>query len=182
MYRRLWGFLIVGALVGFILYLPFLYLRQFDLESIGYIFCLILLTIALSVGIVIRRIFAKRWISPRLVLVALGFLGVSVLMFHSDAHLRPWARWIVASQRYMCLVLKQQPDPQTGLRYAEWDGWGWAGTDTSVELVYDPTDTLGREIKLNPKGRFAAVAEKTAFVQRLGPGWYSLTLYADETM
>lgn len=56
------------------------------------------------------------------------------------------------------------------------------GMDTSVELVYDPTDTLEREIKLNRNGRFAEVAEKTAYVQRLGHGWYSLTLYTGESM
>lgn len=182
MNRRLWGFLIVGALAGFILYLPFLYLREFDLESIGYILCLFLLTVVLCVGIVLRRFFVKRWMSLRTVLVVLGFWGISAPMFLSTEHLRPWARWLVSSQQYTSLVMKQQPDPQTGLRYAEWDGWGWAGMDTSVELVYDPTDTLGREVKDNPEGRFAELAEKTAFVQRLGPGWYSLTLYSGDTM
>lgn len=182
MNRCLWAFPIVGALAGFVLYLPFLYLKEFDLESIGYILCMILLTLVLCVGIALRRFFVKRWVSLRPVLVVLGFLGISVLMFLSTEHLCPWARWLVASRQYTSLVLKQQPDPQTGLRHAEWDGWGWAGMDTSVELVYDPTDTLGREIKDNPKGRFAELAEKTASVQRLGPGWYSLTLYSGDTM
>jgi hypothetical protein len=52
--------------------------------------------------------------------------------------------------------------------------------DTSVQLVYDPTDSLGRELKQNPNGRFAEVALKTAKVQRLGKNWYSLTLYTNE--
>jgi hypothetical protein len=180
MHRRLWAFPIVGALAGFVLYLPFLYVEHFDLESIGYILFLILLTVVLCVGIVLRRFFVKRWVSLRPVLVVLGFWGISALMFVSTDRLRPWARWLVASRHYTSLVLKQQADPKTGLRYAEWDGWGWAGMDTSVELVYDPTDTLGCEIRHNPKGRFAELAEKTAFVQRLGPGWYSLTLYTGE--
>lgn len=127
MERRVWAFLIAGALAGFILYLPFLYLKQFDLESIGYILFLILLTIVFSVGIVTRRFFVKRWSSPRPVFVLVGFLGVSVLLFLSTERLRPWARWVVAPQKYTSLVLQQQPDPQTGLRYAEWDSWGWDG-------------------------------------------------------
>jgi len=179
---RPWAFPVIGALAAFLLYVPFLYLRQFDLESIGYILCLILLTVVLCVGIVLRRFFIKRWVSQRTVFLVLGFWAISALMFKSTDHLRPWARWLVGSQHYKRLVLKQQPDPQTGLRYAEWDGWGWAGMDTSVELVYDPTDTLAREIKHNPKGRFAEVAEKTYFVQRLGPGWYSLTLYTGDSL
>ncbi len=53
--------------------------------------------------------------------------------------------------------------------------------DTSVQLVYDPTDSLARELRLNPKGRFAEVALRTANAQRLGKNWYSLTLFTNET-
>ena len=182
MKRRSWRFPIIGALAAFVLYMPFLYLKSFDFESFGYLLLLLLLTISFGIGVLARRVFVKRWISYTSLLVVLFFLGISVLMFFSTTHLRPWARWLIASGRYTNLVLKQEPDPQTGLRYIEWDGWGWAGTDTSVERVYDPTDTLAHEITYNPKGHFAEIAEKTQFVQRLGRGWYSLTLYTNEVL
>jgi hypothetical protein len=182
MKRRSWRFSITGAFAAFVLYIPFLYLKTFDFESLGYMLLLLLLTIAFGIGIFVRRVFFKRWISHTTLLAVLFFLSISAWMFFSTTHLRPWARWLVASGKYTNLVLKQEPDTQTGLRWIEWDGWGWAGMDTSVELVYDPTDTLAHEIRHNPKGRFAEVAEKTQFVQRLGRGWYSLTLYTSETL
>jgi hypothetical protein len=157
-------------------------MKSFDFESFGYMLLLLLLTIAFGIGILVRRVVVKRWISFASLFAVLFFLGISVCMFLSTEHLRPWARWLVASGKYTNLVLRQEPDPQTGLRYVEWDGWGWAGMDTSVDLVYDPTDTLAHEIKYNPQGRFAEVADKTHFVQRLGKGWYSLTLYTDEDL
>ncbi len=182
MNRRSWYFPIIGALAAFVFYIPFLYAKSFDLESIGYMLFLLLLTIVFIIGILVRRVFLKRWINHASLLTVLFFLGISIWMFFSTEYLRPWARWLIASGRYTNLVLQQKPDPQTGIRYVEWDAWGWAGMDTSVELVYDPTDTLAHEIKYNPKGHFAEIAEKTNSVQQLGRGWYSLTLYTDEVL
>ena len=182
MSTRLWRFPIVGALAAFVFYIPFLYMKAFEFESFGYMLFLALLTIAIGIGVLVRRVVRKRWISLAYLLAALFFLSVSLSMFLHTQHLRPWARWLASSSRYTNLVLQQEPDPQTGLRHIEWDGWGWAGMDTSVELVYDPTDTLAHEIKYNPKGRFAEIAEKTHFIQRLGRGWYSATLYTDEVL
>ena len=180
MNRHLWSFLSVGALAGFVLYLPFLYLKSFDLESIGHILVLILPAIVLSIGIVLRRFFVKRWMSSRPVLAALGFLGVSVLMFLSTEHLRPWARWLVGSGHYKQEVQLLPANPRTGIRYMEWDGWGFAGTDTIVFLVYDPTDTLGEALRKHSPGRFAAFAQHVWFYERLEKCWYSVAFYTNE--
>lgn len=182
MSTRPWRFPIIGGIAAIVLYVPFLYLKSFDFESIGYMLLLFLLTVVVGIGIPVRRVLRKRWNSGAALLALFSFLAVSIGMFRSTTHLRPWARWVVASGRYTKLVLSQEPDPQTGLRYIEWDAWGWAGMDTSVELVYDPSDSLAQEIRHNPKGRFAEIAEKTYFVQRLGRGWYSLTLYTSEVL
>jgi hypothetical protein len=173
-----WGF--IGALTAFVMYLPFLYFKNFDFESLFYLLCLLLGTVVLAVAIIARRLAIKRWTNWRLFVTVAAFLAVSVSMFLSTEYLRPWARWVIASGKYQNLVLQQKPDRGSGLRHLEWDGWGWAGMDTSVQLVYDPTDSLGRELKQNPNGRFAEVALKTAKVQRLGKNWYSLTLYTNE--
>ena len=182
MNRLSWLFPAVSAFAAFGFYIPFLYMKNFDFESFGYMLLLLLLTIAFGIGILVRRVVVKRWIRPASLFAVLFFLIVSVSMFFSTEHIRPWARWLVASGNYKKLVLQQTPDSQTGLRHIEWDGWGWVGSDTSVELVYDPTDTLAYEIKHNPKGRFWEIAEKTQSIQQLGRGWYSLTLYADEVL
>lgn len=182
MNRALWSFPIAGALIATALYTPLLYAKQFDLESLGYILLLFVLAVICLIVVIVHRLRSRHWIGLKWIFAAVAFLGISTLMFHFTEHLRPWARWLLAADRYTNLVLEQEPDRQTGLRYIQWDGWGWAGTDTSVELVYDPSDSLAHEIRYNPKGRFAEVADKTAFVQRLGHGWYSLTLYTGETL
>jgi hypothetical protein len=181
MKSRWWLIALISALAAFVMYLPLLYLRSFDFESIFYLLGLFLATLAIGIGIIARRISMKRWPNWRLFPAAAVFWAVSVSMFWSTESLRPWARWIVASDRYKNLVLQQRPDRGSGLRHIEWDGWGWAGMDTSVQLVYDPTDSLARELRLNPKGRFAEVAVRTAKAQRLGKNWYSLTLFTSET-
>jgi hypothetical protein len=179
---RPWGVIAaLSALTAFIMYLPFLYLKSFDLESVLYLLGLLLATFALGIGVVVRRLWKKRSTSWQLLFAVAVFWAVSVSMFLSMYSLRPWARWVIASEKYKTLVLQQKPDRGSGLRHMEWDGWGWAGMDTSVELVYDPTDSLTREIRQNPKGRFADLALKTAKVQRLGQNWYSLTLFTSET-
>jgi hypothetical protein len=180
MNKRLWGCLPLGALAGFILYIPFLYLKSFDLESIGYILVLILLAIMLSVGVVLRRFFTKHWTSPRLVLVALGFLGASVLMFLSTQHLRPWARWLVGSGHFKQEVQLQPANPRTGIRFMEWDGWGFAGSDTIVFLVFDPTDMLGEGLRKHTPSRFAEFAQHVWFYERLERCWYSVTFYTND--
>ncbi len=182
MKNKLWRFPLSSALAAFVLYVPFLYTKSFDLESIGYLLLLFVLTLAFCFWILVRGVAFRRWGNRTSVYAVLAFLAVSIGMFLSNQRLRPWARWLVASGRYTTLVLQQPPDPQTGLRSIEWDGWGWAGMNTSVDLVYDHKDSLAHEIRNNPKGRFAEIAEKTAFAQRLGPGWYSLTLYTGEVL
>lgn len=171
----------LSALAAFVMYLPLLYLKSFDLESVLYLLGLLLATFALGIGIVVRRLWKKRWTNWHLLFAVAVFWAVSVSMFLSMYSLRPWARWVIASGKYKTLVLQQKPDRGSGLRHMEWDGWGWAGMDTSVELVYDPSDSLAREFNQNPNGRFSEVALKTAKVQRLCKNWYSLTLFTSET-
>jgi len=51
------------------------------------------------------------------------------------------ARWSRGSHDYKSEVLKA-PTAVGELKHIEWDGWGWAGQDTTVYLVFDPTDSL----------------------------------------
>lgn len=177
---RWWTQPLIGALAAFVFYLPFLYLKRFDLESLVYLLAVTVVTFAIGIGVIARRIIVKRWASRRFLVAVAAFCAVTILMFWRTEGLRPWARWLVASERYKQAVLRQAPGRQSGLRHIEWDGWGWAGMDTSVELVYDPTDSLEQELKQNPKGRFADVAARTAKIERLGKGWYSVTLFTSE--
>jgi len=177
---RWWLQPVIGALVAFFFYLPFFYLKYFDIESILYLSGILILTVAIGIGIVARRMIFKHWVSWRFLRAIAVFWAVTIPMFLWTEDMRPWARWLVASHRYEAEVMQQIPGSRTGLRHIEWDGWGWAGMDTSVELVYDPTDSLAHQLRQDPKGRYADLANITAKIQRLGRGWYSVTLFTSE--
>jgi hypothetical protein len=72
-----------------------------------------------------------RRISPALILIAGLVISVGCQK-SSDA-----AKWFARSHDYKSEVLAQ-PSSIGELRHIEWDGWGWAGQDTTVYLVFDP--------------------------------------------
>lgn len=53
-----------------------------------------------------------------------------------------YARWMFWSGSYKAQVLAQPDSTNNELKHIEWDGWGGAGMDTTVYLVFDPTDSL----------------------------------------
>jgi hypothetical protein len=51
-------------------------------------------------------------------------------------------RWLVGSRSWKAKVMQQPVRTDSGMRCAIWDGWGFAGEDTDVYLVYSPNDGL----------------------------------------
>lgn len=123
-HRSRWMAPASGALAAILCYAPFLYLKNFDIESILYLLLLAVAFIVFAIIAAIGRIFARRWVGRTTFLTVLAFLAGSALMFIGTDYLRPWARWIIASQRYKDQVMSQMVDPKTGLRFGWWDGWG----------------------------------------------------------
>jgi hypothetical protein len=90
------------------------------------------------------------------------------------------ARWGVESRQYKAQVLAQ-PESTTGLlRHIEWDGWGWAGQDTTVYLVFDPTDALSNAASSNRPGKYKGLPCEVFLVRRLENQWYTVQFYTNE--
>ena len=53
-----------------------------------------------------------------------------------------YARWLIWSRSYKAEVLAQPNSASGELKHIEWDGWGWAGMDTTIYLVFDPTNSF----------------------------------------
>ncbi|MDR3793276.1 MAG: hypothetical protein P4L03_07840 [Terracidiphilus sp.] len=105
------------------------------------------------------------------------FWGISILLFRSTDTLRPTLRWMLWSKQYRA-QLRAQPAPDKGeLPNVEWDGWGWAGMDTDVYLVFDEKDTLREALKTHQSGKSPGIPCDVARVQRLEKSWYSVTFY-----
>jgi hypothetical protein len=114
------------------------------------------------------------------VVALIAVLAISVILFWNYSTVRTVARWLLWSHEYKSSVLAQS-SPQNGeLKHIEWDGWGFAGEDTTVYLVFDPTDSLSAARSHQP-GRFRGVPCEVPSVQRLESHWYTVQFYTDQS-
>ncbi len=125
--------------------------------------------------------------SRKRIAAAIGF-GLFALLILASVILRPmlgypapinYARWLIWSRYYKAEVLAQ-PMPANGeLKHIDWDAWGWGGMDTSVYLVFDPTDSLSRANGDRP-GKYAGIPCNVPLVRRLEDQWYTVQFYTDQ--
>jgi hypothetical protein len=138
-----------------------------------------------SIVVVICSIAGKHGRRYQRLLLALGILWVvSVFFFFVDSDhplvIRSTARWMVWSHGYKKEVLAQ-PTPANGdLKHIEWDGWGFAGIDTYVFLVFDPIDSLAMAAINRQPGKFNGIPCEVPLVRRLESHWYTVQNYTDQ--
>jgi hypothetical protein len=104
---------------------------------------------------------------------------VSWSLVKNSADVRATSRWFLRSKDYKATVLAQ-PDSGNGeFRHIEWDGWGFAGADTNVYLVFDPSDSLSAAAKSHSPGKFSGIPCEVSRIRRLESQWYSVVFYTD---
>jgi uncharacterized iron-regulated membrane protein len=94
--------------------------------------------------------------------------------------LRTATKWFMRSQRYKSEVLAQSGGTAGELKHIEWDGWGWAGQDTTVYLVFDSTDSLSMAAANHAPGKFNGIPCEVAQVRQLESHWYTVQFYTNE--
>jgi hypothetical protein len=106
---------------------------------------------------------------------------VSTALVKTSFAVRNKARWSVSSSTYKSEVLAQRDSATGELKHIEWDGWGGAGAgDTTVYLVFDPTDSLAAAAKSRQSGKFNRIPCEVPVVSRLESRWYAVVFYTDE--
>jgi hypothetical protein len=110
-------------------------------------------------------------------LVVMTYVFAAVLLKSNYSLVRDHVRWLFLSDGYKTLVLAQPPSKE--LKHAEWDGWGFAGSDTTVFLVFDPTDSLADAAEALPPIRALALPCDVVRVRRLERQWYVVLFYTD---
>jgi len=107
------------------------------------------------------------------------FCSVLWLFWTISDYVRTTGRWVIHSKTYKANVLAQANPTNEGLKHIEWDGWGFAGSDTTVYLVFDPHDSLAMAAKSGQPGKFDGIPCEVPAVQRLEDHWYTVLFYTD---
>jgi hypothetical protein len=89
-------------------------------------------------------------------------------------------KWFLWSRQYKKRVLAQPASPSGDFKHVEWDGWGWGGIDTSVYLVFDPTDSLAGAARNDQSGKFNSIPCEVPWVRRMESHWYTVMFYTDQ--
>jgi hypothetical protein len=88
---------------------------------------------------------------------------------------------LIWSRDYKAEVLAQKDSARGELKHVEWDGSGFPGAgDTTVYLVFDPTDALSAAAKSHRPGKFNGIPCEVSLVHRLESHWYAVRFYTDE--
>jgi hypothetical protein len=116
-----------------------------------------------------------------LALFVLLILAASVVLRPMFGYPRPinYARWLLWSRSYKTEVLVQPSSANGELKHIEWDGWGWAGMDTTVYLAFDPSDSLSQAASSLQPGKYSGIPCEVFLVRRLESRWYTVCFYTN---
>lgn len=137
------------------------------------------LPLALSLALIVGLVLAKRH-ALSIVVATVVFCGVTWWLFQNADAVKDTVRWRLYGQSYQRRVLAE-PEQAGQLRHGEWDGWGFAGSDTTVYLVYDPSNSLAGAASQHAAGKFAGIPCPVPSVRRLASHWYAVEFYTDES-
>jgi hypothetical protein len=166
--------LIVGTLI--------LVSGDFDLDEITYVFLAVpIISLLVAIWVITATTRSRRAPSLAVILILPVYWAVTLILFAYRLDVRFNVRWILRGGTYKASLMKQ-PKPRKGeLRHLEWDGWGWAGMDTNVYLVFDPADSLAAPAARHSSGKFPGVPCAVPRVRKLESHWYAVEYYTSES-
>jgi len=129
---------------------------------------------------VVSIVYAAKGKSSRTPWFALGSAWVLVFFSFLYQHqIRSGVRWATWSGQYKN-TLSRQSSSSRGLKHVEWDSWGFVGMDTTVYLVFDPSDSLWMSASSHHPREARVLPCAVAGVTRLERDWYAVTFYTDQ--
>jgi hypothetical protein len=174
-----WRLPLYAALATFVI---FCLIAFWQSESIVYLLVVVPF-VSLSLCILLIRAAARRKLAGFLSILSMLiiFWAVSAILFENYFVIHTTARWVCLSREYKAKVLAQPATVPGELKHIEWDGWGWAGINTEVFLVFDPTDSLLVAAQSHEPGRFRGIPCEVYSVHRLESHWYTAQFYTGES-
>jgi hypothetical protein len=163
-----------AILAAIFVFLPLLIVSNLDV-----LYLFIVVPILLIIGLCVL-IYAAVRRNLRVALVVAVFWTSSALLFIYPSEVRSPIKWLLLASDYKKQVLAQ-PTPSNGdFKHIEWDGWGWAGINTEVYLVFDPSDSLAAAAKSHQPGKFNGIPCMVPWVRRMQSHWYTVMFYTEE--
>jgi hypothetical protein len=107
------------------------------------------------------------------------FWVVSWGLLKNSRVLHSTVQWHIRSKDYKAKVLAQPVTANGELKHVEWDGWGFAGADTVMSLVFDPTDSLSMAAKSHSSGKLNGIPCEVYRVRRLESHYYTVLFYTN---
>lgn len=173
-----WLLPLYAAAVALIVFLPIFMFNGFDITELAYVFVFIPLGGLFFAVVLLATAFIKKSSPSRSIfLIFPAYWAVSAVLFMNSAELRVRTRWLLHSNECKESLLARQVPANGDLRHIEWDGWGFAGMDTTEYLVYDPSDSLSGAASSKAKGKFPGIPCEVPRVRRLESRWYAVTFY-----
>jgi cell division protein FtsW (lipid II flippase) len=105
-------------------------------------------------------------------LVVMTYVFAAMLLKSNYSLVRDHVRWLFLSGGYKTQVLARPQGEE--LKHTEWDGWGFAGADTTVFLAFDPTDSLASATEAPPPIKSQALPCEVVRIRRLDRQWYAV--------
>jgi len=130
-----WWLPLLGVAAAFIVFFSIAVQENSDIEV--FLFNLFVVPFVCLVLIVIlatrfRGLPENRWQSVSIMSIFVVFWAVSWTLALNYRVLHTFARWTLTSKIRKDQVLSQPLVADGQFRHAEWDGWGFAGSDTVV--------------------------------------------------
>jgi hypothetical protein len=176
--RFLWRSPVLALVVALVLFVP-LIISGDPLLQIAYFFLAVpVIGFFILIAAIVKK--GRRRAALLLALVVFSAVSWSLFRFRTTARLHPIARWLLWSKDYKAQVLAQ-PEPSTGiLKHIEWEAWGFPGAgNTTIYLVFDPTDSLSTPAKTHSSGKFSGLPCEVPEVRRMESQYYAVMFYTD---
>jgi hypothetical protein len=169
-----WYLPLYAAAATLVVFLPFA-LWSADLGAVIYV-----VVVAPIVSLVLLAVVLAAKSNRRrtvLSMLAVYWIGSAALVDNYSA-VRDATRWLLFSKAYKAKVLEQSATDGRGLNHVYWDGWGWAGANTDVYLVFDPNGWLVPTEDPSPS-KLRGLPCIVPRVRRLENHWYAVMFYTD---
>ncbi len=163
----------IGALAGVALIVVTLAYADFDVSAVLCFGIALVSALALFAFSFVKK--GRQRLAALLIVMA--YVATLILLMANYSFVRDHVRWVLLSTEYKAKVLAQTPGEE--LKYAEWDGWGFAGADTTVFLVFDPNNSLAAATESRPPVKVRSLPCEVVRVRRLDSQWYAVLFYTD---